>query len=158
MLRLVDVTGERIRLFTWLTQLERFRENQPLTRSIRTALTDHLNYFYENNRNYTLFGESSMLKFLPETLKRALVVGYVYDDLISDFRGFFRPDLYLNSDLLLRLCHGMRPRFIHGSDNNPENQSRSMIFKEGDEVQEMFFIQKGEIGIGYTYYMNNAVN
>jgi len=25
-------------------------------------------------------------------------------------------------------------------------------------VQEMFFICQGEVGIGYTYFMNNAIN
>lgn len=35
---------------------------------------------------------------------------------------------------------------------------RSAIYKEGDEVQEMFFIMRGQVGVGYTYFMNNAIN
>jgi antitoxin component YwqK of YwqJK toxin-antitoxin module len=35
--------------------------------------------------------------------------------------------------------------------------SQFVIYNEGQEIQEMFFIEKGEVGIGFSYYMNDII-
>lgn len=94
------MVAERIDLLTWLNQLTRYRENKALPKSFKTSLTDFFTYYYKSNRNIVIYEEGSPLFSMPRYLKQAIVIGYVYDDIISDFRRFFRPDLYLDCGLL----------------------------------------------------------
>lgn len=116
-----------------------------LPKTLSHLLLDHFKYFFETDRNAHLHNEDSFLTAMPAQLYKAIVVGYVYDDVFSDFRKFFRPELYLETTLLEELTVGLKPRFIQGSFRSEvdyEQQSlRSLIYKEGEEVQEMFFIQ-----------------
>ena len=57
---------------------------------------------------------SEFLKKLPHSLKRSLLIGYIYDDVFSDFRKFFRPDLYADLGLLENLSYNIKHRFIQG--------------------------------------------
>lgn len=69
-------------------------------------------------------------------MQNVLTVGYVYDDVFSDFRGFFRPEIY-KSHLLFEIAKLLRPRLIKGpthTDIAGFVQDRSVIAKEGDEV------------------------
>lgn len=157
-LQTVDLVSEKINLYTWLNQLTRYRENKPLPESFKQKLFEFFTYFYETNRNLVLFEEQGHLNSLPRYLSKAIINGYVYDDLLTNFSKFFRPDLYMDSGLFEELCRGLRPKFIHGQTQSEEGRDRALIFKEGEEVQEMIFVMKGEVGIGYTYFQNNAVN
>lgn len=141
-----------------MTQITRYRENKELPKSIKKHLIDYFDYYYKANRNIVLFGDESPLDALPQYLTKAVTIGYAYDDLFSDFRKFFRPDLYLDCSLFEDLVRGLKPRFIEGNPTSEVQNVRSIIYKEADEVQEMFFINKGQIAVGYTYFLNNAVN
>ena len=77
---------------------------------------------------------------LPMSLQKALLVGYLYDDAFSDFRAFFRPDLYYDSDLLQRITYGLRPRFFKSVGAGAGQDPEGVIYKEGDEVHEMYLI------------------
>ena len=102
------------------------------------------------DRNLLLQEKHGFLQMLPQNLYKALVVGYIYDDVFLTFRNFFRPDLYLDTKILEALAFGLKPRLIFGNQDEP-----SVLYKEGDEFTEMLFIMEGEVGIGYTYFMNN---
>ena len=52
--------------------------------------------------------------YLPNQLRKSLLVGYMFDDVFSDFRKFFRPDQYMSGKLLEDLALGLRPRFFKG--------------------------------------------
>ena len=60
---------------------------------------------------------AEFLENLPKTLKQSVLVGYIYDDIFSDFRKFFRPDVYESTDLLVNLSYNIKHRFISGSNN-----------------------------------------
>jgi len=49
----------------------------------------HFNNFFKNDRLFVVKDENNYLEMLPKTLKKALVVGYLYDDVMSEFRNFF---------------------------------------------------------------------
>lgn len=99
------------------------------------------------DRNIVIYDKDGFLQMLPKYLYKALLVGFIYDDVYSDFRMFFRPDMYLDTTMLEEIAFGLKPRFIQGSgnvatDNEQHSQSstRALIYKEGEEVQEIFFI------------------
>jgi hypothetical protein len=71
---------------------------------------------------------------LPKTLKKALVVGYLYDDVMSDFRAFFQPELHHKTQVLMKLCEGLYPRFFKKTLYNTTQETEGLIYKEGDEV------------------------
>jgi hypothetical protein len=60
----------------------------------------------------------------------------------------------------------LRPRFFKGSYRQTgedlltadEDLTEHVLYKEGGHVQEMYFIQSGEVAVGYTYMHNNRVN
>ena len=60
----------------------------------------------------------------------------------------------------------LRPRFLKGSYRQTgedlltadEGLTEHVLYKEGGHVQEMYFIQSGEVAVGYTYMHNNRVN
>jgi hypothetical protein len=93
-LRTVDKQGETIRLQHWLIQLQRYRENKPLPPSFQKATMSHFKNYWDENRMQCVLDEHDYLGMLPKSLQKAIVVGYLFDDIFSDFRQFFRPDLY----------------------------------------------------------------
>lgn len=86
----------------------------------------------------------------------------MYDDFYSDFRKFFRPDLYLGTKLLDDLAYFLKPRYIKGTfkvekDTEYHGDDSSVIYREGGEVLEMLFINQGECSVGYSYYQNQKM-
>ena len=49
---------------------------------------------------------------LPTTMQRGIVVGYMFDDVFSDFQTFFCSDIYHGTGILLKLAFSLKPRFI----------------------------------------------
>ena len=156
------IIGERFAMQAWLKQVSRYRDSKPLPQKFYKSLMDNLQHYLEKDRNNMIMEGAEFLHKLPQSLKRSVLVGYIYDDVFSDFRKFFRPYLYADSDLLENLSYNIKHRFIQGQSQQSKDlvlsaQERSILYKEGDEVQEIFFINKGEIGVGYTYFMNNVI-
>jgi hypothetical protein len=110
----------------------------------------HFRNYWSENRLTAISDEEDFLSMLPMSLQKAIMVGYLYDDVFSDFRKFFRPDLYYESDLLMKMAFGLRPRFIRKAQSLYDTDG--IIYAEGNEVNEMYFIQSGEIGAGYQTY------
>lgn len=61
------------------------------------------------------------LNMLPKHLYKVIVVGYIYDDVFSDFRRFFRPDLYIDTTFLEKIAVNLKPRFFLGSLRNDKD-------------------------------------
>lgn len=78
---------------------------------------EHLNHFLSTDRKSFITEPNGFLNILPKDLFKAVVVGYIYDDVFNDFRKFFRADLYLDTTMLEELAFGLKPRFFLGSGN-----------------------------------------
>lgn len=137
-------------------------DNKPLPPALNRELFFFLDFFYEYDRMAVIRDENQFINFLPQQLNKALLVGYMYDDFYSDFRKFFRPDLYLGTKLLEDLAYFLKPRYIKGSfkvekDLEYNGDDSSVIYREGGEVLEMLFINQGECSVGYSYYQNQQM-
>jgi len=49
----------------------------------------------------------------------------------------------------MKLCFGLRPRFFKKTLYNTTQDTEGLIYREGDEVQEIYFILSGEVSAGY---------
>lgn len=158
------IQPQRFAMNNWLDSLTRFRENKPLPKEMIQQLQKDLNSQLMHDRKAVISEGRAYLRFLPAHFKRAVVVGYIYDDVISNFRRFFKPELYFNCNLLENLSYALKYRFIQGSPKVSPDQrlmqgilERSFIYREGDEIQEMFFISKGVVAVGYTYFQSKEL-
>ena len=106
---------ERYKMLFWLMRLTRFREGKPIPKEFKDKLLQHLNHFLLKDRIHMIEEGDLFLNILPRPLKKAILIGYIYDDVFSDFRKFFRPQDYMNTSLLESLAYRLKTRFIHGS-------------------------------------------
>lgn len=138
-------------------------DNKPLPQALNRELFFFHDYFYEYDRLAVLRDENEFINFLPSELSKSILVGYMFDDFFSDFRKFFRPDLYIGIKLLEEVAYHLKPRFFKGNygtqnDNAYSDNCPSVIYREGGAVQEMLFFNSGECAVGYSYYQNNQMD
>jgi hypothetical protein len=88
--------------------------------------------------------DNEFLNTLPKSIKRAVVVHYLFDDIFQDFKQFFNPQRYRDTKFLYDVAYGLKPRYFS------EDVDERLIYDEEEEVFEMYFILSGSIGIGYT--------
>ena len=71
---------------------------------------------------------------LPKKIKRGLIVHYLFDDIIYNFRYFFNPVKNKDSKFLYDVSFGLVPRHFG------EGEEDCVIYEEEEEVLEMYFI------------------
>jgi len=76
----------------------------------------------------------------------------MFDDVVHSFRGFFQPTKYSENKLLELMCYALTHRHYSLASNTDE----PVIYDETDEVLEIIFIQKGEVGVGFK--LQNALS
>jgi len=86
------------------------------------------------------------LQELPKSLKKNIMVQFLYDDVFYNFKNFFKTRKYADSKFLYDVALNLSPRIFF-----PETH-RCIIYDEEDEVAEMYFIMKGEVGIGFQTF------
>ena len=125
--------------------LTRFRENRPLPTSLYRQINSHFKYYWANNR-LTHVKNNEFIKTLPRSIKKGIVVHYLFDDIFYNFRFFFNPQKYRDSKFLHDIAFGLKPR--HFSSHVDE----CVIYDEEEEVLEMYFIISGTVGIGFHVF------
>lgn len=90
--------------------------------------------------------DNELLGHLPKSIKRAIIVHFLFDDIFYNFRSFFKPEKYKDSKFLYDVAYGLMPRFF--SDREEEN----IIFDEEEDVLEMYFVMQGTVGVGYHLF------
>lgn len=114
-IRTGHIAMKRFEMYFWLMRLSRFRDNKQIPKEFTNKLLDLLNHFFMKDRISVIYEGDQFLAILPNQLKKSILVGYIYDDVFSDFRKFFRPDLYLHTDLLEGFARCLKTRYIYGS-------------------------------------------
>lgn len=127
-------------LNNWLTLLTRFTNHKPLPAQLVNRIESHFSFFWANNRLANISREDAFMATLPRSIKRAIMINYLFQDIFFRFRQFFNTFDNRDSKFLYDIAFGFMPRRFE------ENE---IIYDEGDEVPEMYFIIEGEIGIGY---------
>jgi len=86
------------------------------------------------------------MKGLPRSIKRGIIVHFLFDDLFYNFRYFFNPQKLKDSKFLYDIAFGLMPRHFS------EKEDEDIILDEEEEVLEMYFIVSGSVGVGYHLY------
>jgi len=143
----VDRSAE---LDRWITSLSRFTNYQPLPKSLHLRIEKDFNYAWLNDSIQCFVFEADLIKMLPVKIKQQLITSYLFSDqFYNSYRRFFDCDTKGKYEMLQDLSFGMVPRHF--------DHEERILYDEDQEVSEMYFVQKGFIGIGFSI-MSNGIN
>lgn len=147
--------GETLTYFFGI--LKHFNDNTHLEYGLKKSIEDHLDYLWNNDRNMALIDESEMRLFLtlPISVQNSLYLDFLYTDFIDLFQHsyfkfqknlsskqlqFYSWDDQIYRQMMIDILSKLEPR---------KEPAFSVIFQTIEEVQEIFFIMKGSIEIGF---------
>lgn len=76
-------------LHNWMTLLTRFTNNKPLPKTLINQIDNHFAYYWTNDRLASISKNNEYLNALPRTIKRNIMIHYLFDDIFYKFRFFF---------------------------------------------------------------------
>ncbi len=135
-------------LHNWMTLLTRFIDNKPLPRTLINEIDTHFQHYWASNRLGYVSKDNEFLNALPRSIKKSVIVHYIFDDVFYKFRSFFNTIKNENSKFLYDIAFGLKPRVFkpgetsHGVMSSSSTSTQEMvIYDEEDEVPEMYFIK-----------------
>lgn len=135
----------------WLSCLKKYNMGQDkINISLRKQIIQDYNYFVLNDRNQYFTDPNSQSSRVPKRVRHHLVVHYLFYDLIKRFQRFFNAtfcddnNMVLNYNLISMLTEGFMPRYFTASLDDDK-----IIYEQDMEVEEMYFVLDGKIGIGF---------
>lgn len=137
----VDKSGD---LNMWLVLLTRFTFNQPLPKSLIAQIESNFNYYWAQDRLACLNTEDLYLESLPDKIKYQIMSVYLFSDIFKQHKRFFHAGTDNEARFLYDIAFGFMPRRFE-----PTEEDR-IIYDEEDEVPEMYFIDAGTVGIGFS--------
>lgn len=133
-------------LNNWMKLLTRFRNNQPLPARLMRQIHTHYKHYWLHNRIRQVQKDNEFMLDMPPSIKRNIIVHFLFDDIFFNFRSFFKPEKLEGSKFLYEVAFGLMPRiFSKAEDEN-------VIYDEEDEVLEMYFVMNGSVGVGYHLF------
>jgi len=133
-------------LHNWMTLLTRFTNNKPLPRSLINQIDSHFANYWAQDRLACISKDNEYLNALPRSIKRDIMIHYLFDDIFYSFRFFFNYSEYKEHKFLYDISFGLKPRKFEATEDE------KLIYDEEDEVSEMYLIQEGTVGIGYYLF------
>ncbi|CDW71925.1 cation channel family protein [Stylonychia lemnae] len=144
--------SSNIDVHQWLNLLNRFTKKKTIKRTLQIEIDDHFKHYWQNDRLAQITSNTEFLKALPRVVKKNIMVQFLYDDVFYKFKNFFKTRKNLESKFLYDISFNLKPRQFF-----PESH-RCIIYDEEDEVPEMYFIQKGQIGVGFYMFSKNPTD
>ncbi len=138
-----DQSGE---LHNWMSLLTRFTNNRPLPKNLIAQIDNHFQHFWAHNRLSCISKNNEYLNALPRSIKRSIMVDYLFDDVFYKFRFFFNSVKYIQHKFLYDIAFGFKPRRFDSNDDE------KVIYDEEDDVSEMYLIDEGQVSIGYYMF------
>ncbi len=93
-----------------MKQLIRFRQQRPLPDNLTKQIHSHFKYYWSNNRINQVQKNNEFTDQLPRSVKRAIIVHFLFDDVFYNFRAFFNPQKYKDTGFLYDVAFGLQPR------------------------------------------------
>lgn len=121
-------------LHNWMTLLTRFTNNKPLPKQLINQIDSHFAYYWSNDRLSCISKKNEYLNALPRSIKRDIMIHYLFDDIFYRFRFFFNFQEYKDHKFLYDISFGLKPRKFEPTDDE------KLIYDEEDEVSEMYLI------------------
>ena len=126
--------------------LEEFNPNRPLDSELITRIKKHFKFFWKNNRMHSIDKRDKYLFNLPKDLKISLVE-YFWYDIFAKFNNFLLYRKYKNIyyKFYYELSFMILPRLFSKDE---------IIYEQGGEVEEMYFIMEGVVSINFGKFKN----
>ena len=106
----------------------------------------HFKHYWANSRTRQVQRDNEFMMELPKSIKRAIIVHFLFDDIFYNFRSFFKPEKYKDSKFLYDVAFGLMPRLFS------ESEEENIILDEEEDVLEMYFVMQGTVGVGYHLF------
>ena len=126
-------------LKNWFTILGRFKKNKSLSKKLTVKIQNYFEYYWENDRLSSIKADNEYMKALPRSIKRKIMINYLFGDVFFLFRHFFRSADELDSKFLYSISFGFQPRRFEEDE---------IIYEEETEASEIYFIMKGSVNVG----------
>lgn len=126
-------------LKNWFTLLARFKKNKLLSKKLTRKIQGYFEYYWENDRLAAIKADNEYMKALPRSIKKMIMINYLFGDVLFLFRHFFRTVDNLDSKFLATVCFGFQPRKFEEGE---------IIYEEESEAPEIYFIMKGMVNVG----------
>lgn len=150
--------GDKLTRFFGL--LQRFNGNKSINIELRQSIEKFFDYKWNNDRNMAIDdkAEKDLLDQLPPEVQDKLISGFLFNQFLSKFSDFFRLQKGGNTilgdvsrnyytwvdqnyrDFMNTLLTNLEPR---------RDNKHSILVDELDEFNEISFISKGQVVIGY---------
>ena len=133
-------------LRTWINSLERFSKGSPIKLSLIADITSDVNYFNQHDR-ISFLNENDNFSMIPRPILMQMIGDFLYKDVTSSYARFFKPQFQQDKQFMYDMSMGFLPRFFNSYDHEDR-----VIYEEGQEVNEMYFIMKGLIGFAINNF------
>ena len=151
--------GDNLTKFFGLIQY--FNDNIPVNLTLKEEIEQHFDYRWRMDRNQAIDDQSekAMLDQLPDHVQNKLYQSFLFRKFLDVFRDTFKiPKLseetiisgktipyytwqdQIYRDFMMQILQKLEPRYMS------KNQ---MIFEELDDINEIIFVQQGQVDIGY---------
>lgn len=105
-------------LHNWMTLLTRFIDNKPLPRSLINEIDTHFQHYWNSDRLEYVGNKNEFLNALPKSIKKSIMVHYLFDDVFYKFRSFFNTIKNENTKFLYDISFGLKPRIFKPDTSN----------------------------------------
>ena len=129
----------------WMTSLQRYTANTPLSKSLTENIEKNLSYFWQFDRTNVFANTMYSLDNIPDQIKQDIMTNFVFFDMLKSFSRFFSGIMKEDQVFLYDITIALMPRRFDALD--PLDR---VILEEEQEVSEMYFVTKGFIGTGFT--------
>ena len=133
-------------LHNHLSLLNEFTPNQPFNSELISKIDKHFEFFWKNNRMFSIDKNDKYLVNLPKDLKIS-IVEYFWYDIFAKFNNFLLYRKYKNVyyKFYYELSFLLMPRLFSKDE---------IIYNANEEVEELYLIMEGIVSMGMHEYKN----
>ena len=133
-------------LNNYINSLKQLNPKQPFDKNLISNIQKHFKFFWKNNRMLSINRDDKYLSSLPKDLKISLVEYFFYD-IFAKFNNFLLYRKYKNIyyKFYYELSFLLLPRLFAKDE---------IVYKEGNEVEELYLIMDGVLSINYGKFKN----
>lgn len=156
--RSIDSTGAPRDLSKWIAMLSKYNNGLPMCKNTIQSIEGFFDYYWTQNKlnAFTTDLDKRFMGELPESVTQTIYIDYLFKDFVYKFhyitvydspKGYIKPpldDLNFRQNMV-QLLEKLEPRqYLMNTETVVQDQFT--------EVFELFFLIKGQIGVGYRIF------
>jgi hypothetical protein len=114
--------------------LQRFHNYKAIKKELLVEIDQFFTHYFARDRLAFFQRDNMYLNALPRSLKKAIMVNYLFEDVFYHFMFFFNYNENKDTKFLYDISFGLKPRLFN------KDADFCTIYDEEDEVMEMYLI------------------